>query len=51
LHGLYLHWRKLYEEPYHGITNDGMGSIPLIRQEPVSSNCDFALTIILRHCA
>jgi hypothetical protein len=23
LHGLYLHWRKLFEEPYHGITNDG----------------------------
>jgi hypothetical protein len=51
LHGLYLHWRKLYEEPYHGITNDGMGSIPLVRQEPVSLNCDFALTSILRHCA
>jgi hypothetical protein len=23
LHGLYVHWRKLFEEPYHGITNDG----------------------------
>ncbi|RSL47060.1 hypothetical protein CEP54_013581 [Fusarium duplospermum] len=23
LHGLYLHWRKLFEEPYQGITNDG----------------------------
>lgn len=23
LHGLYMHWRKLFEEPYHGITNDG----------------------------
>lgn len=23
LHALYLHWRKLYEEPYRGITNDG----------------------------
>ncbi|RSM12437.1 hypothetical protein CEP52_002539 [Fusarium oligoseptatum] len=23
LHGLYLHWRKLFEEPYQGITNNG----------------------------
>ncbi|KAL2178708.1 uncharacterized protein P884DRAFT_221203 [Thermothelomyces heterothallicus CBS 202.75] len=23
LHGLYLHWRKLYQEPFKGITNDG----------------------------
>lgn len=23
LHGLYLHWRELYEESFHGITNDG----------------------------
>ncbi|EEU37428.1 uncharacterized protein NECHADRAFT_51556 [Fusarium vanettenii 77-13-4] len=23
LHGLYLHWRRLFEEPYKGITNDG----------------------------
>lgn len=23
LHGLYLHWRKLFNEPYQGITSDG----------------------------
>ena len=23
LHGLYLHWRDLFKEPYKGITNDG----------------------------
>ncbi|KAL2132627.1 hypothetical protein VTI74DRAFT_3566 [Chaetomium olivicolor] len=23
LHGLYLHWRKLFQEPFKGITNDG----------------------------
>jgi hypothetical protein len=23
LHGLYLHWRKLYQQPYQGITSDG----------------------------
>lgn len=23
LHALYLHWKKLYAEPYHGITTDG----------------------------
>ncbi|KAH6619826.1 hypothetical protein B0J18DRAFT_401050 [Chaetomium sp. MPI-SDFR-AT-0129] len=23
LHGLYLHWRKLHQEPFKGITNDG----------------------------
>jgi hypothetical protein len=22
LHGLYLHWRNLFQEPYKGITND-----------------------------
>lgn len=26
LHGLYLHWRKLYQEPFKGITNDGSSS-------------------------
>lgn len=24
LHGLYLHWRKLHQEPFKGITNDGV---------------------------
>ncbi|KAI1428119.1 hypothetical protein F5Y12DRAFT_75143 [Xylaria sp. FL1777] len=24
LHGLYVHWRKLFEEPFKGITNDGV---------------------------
>ncbi|CAJ0550124.1 Ff.00g100540.m01.CDS01 [Fusarium sp. VM40] len=24
LHGLYLHWRKLYQQPYQGITSDGI---------------------------
>ncbi|KAG5744893.1 hypothetical protein H9Q72_003495 [Fusarium xylarioides] len=24
LHGLYLHWRDLFQEPYKGITNDGV---------------------------
>lgn len=23
LHGLFLHWRELFKEPYHGITSDG----------------------------
>ena len=23
LHGLYLHWRKLFQQPYQGITTDG----------------------------
>jgi hypothetical protein len=23
LHGLYLHWRKLFNEPYQGVTSDG----------------------------
>lgn len=23
LHGLYLHWRKLFQDPFKGITNDG----------------------------
>ncbi|KAM7194310.1 Protein of unknown function (DUF3500) domain containing protein [Rhypophila sp. PSN 637] len=23
LHGLYLHWRKLFQEPFKGVTNDG----------------------------
>ncbi|KAK3310389.1 uncharacterized protein B0T15DRAFT_407436 [Chaetomium strumarium] len=23
LHGLYLHWRKLFQEPFRGVTNDG----------------------------
>jgi hypothetical protein len=23
LHGLYLHWLKLFKEPFKGITNDG----------------------------
>jgi hypothetical protein len=32
LHGLYLHWRKLFQEPFRGVTNDGLyfttGSYP-----------------------
>lgn len=24
LHALYLHWRKLFQEPFKGITNDGV---------------------------
>ncbi|KAI1470160.1 uncharacterized protein F4812DRAFT_316106 [Daldinia caldariorum] len=24
LYGLYLHWRKLFEEPFKGVTNDGV---------------------------
>jgi len=24
LHALYLHWRKLFKEPFKGVTNDGM---------------------------
>jgi hypothetical protein len=24
LHGLYIHWRNLLQEPFKGITNDGM---------------------------
>lgn len=24
LHALYLHWRKLLQEPFKGVTNDGM---------------------------
>ena len=24
LHALYMHWMKLFEEPFTGITNDGM---------------------------
>lgn len=24
LHSLYLHWRELYNQPYQGITTDGM---------------------------
>lgn len=24
LHGLYLHWRKLFQEPFRGVTNDGV---------------------------
>ncbi|KAM0306242.1 hypothetical protein HYE67_002252 [Fusarium culmorum] len=24
LHGLYLHWRKLFNEPYQGVTSDGV---------------------------
>jgi len=23
LHGLYLHWRKLFKEPFRGVTSDG----------------------------
>jgi hypothetical protein len=23
LHGLFLHWRKLFQDPFKGITNDG----------------------------
>lgn len=23
LYGLYVHWRKLFEEPFRGVTNDG----------------------------
>lgn len=23
LHGLYLHWRRLLEEPFRGVTTDG----------------------------
>lgn len=26
LHALYLHWRKLFQEPFKGITNDGSRS-------------------------
>jgi hypothetical protein len=32
LHGLYVHWRKLFEEPYHGITNDGEKPLPGSKQ-------------------
>jgi hypothetical protein len=24
LHGLYLHWRNLFQEPFRGVTNDGL---------------------------
>lgn len=24
LHGLYLHWRKLLQEPFKGVTNNGV---------------------------
>lgn len=24
LYGLYVHWRKLFEEPFKGVTSDGM---------------------------
>lgn len=26
LHALYLHWRKLLQEPFKGVTNDGASS-------------------------
>ncbi|KAI1346763.1 hypothetical protein F5Y01DRAFT_297090 [Xylaria sp. FL0043] len=32
LHGLYVHWRKLFQEPFKGVTNDGIvrpGLFPL----------------------
>lgn len=28
LYGLYMHWQKLLQEPYKGITNDGGLSLP-----------------------
>ena len=28
LHGLYLHWRKLFQEPFKGVTNDGVFTSP-----------------------
>lgn len=30
LHALYLHWRKLFGEPFKGITVDGMSSFPFV---------------------
>ena len=32
LHGLYQHWRRLFEEPYKGITNDGNCQNPCWQQ-------------------
>lgn len=29
LYGLYVHWRKLFEEPFKGVTNDGVYSLSL----------------------
>jgi hypothetical protein len=29
LHGLYLHWQNLYQEPFKGVTNDGLSAHPL----------------------
>lgn len=26
LHGLYLHWRNLHQEPFKGVTNDGLSA-------------------------
>jgi hypothetical protein len=49
LHGLYLHWRKLFEEPYHGITNDGMDPSRLSNEKPGLSNRKNVLTSLLRH--
>lgn len=37
LYGLYTHWRKLLQEPFKGITNDGRRLI----------SCPFSLTIPL----
>jgi len=28
LHALYLHWKKLFQEPFKGITNDGTSLPP-----------------------
>ena len=28
LHALYLHWRKLLQEPFKGVTNDGALLLP-----------------------
>ncbi|KAK4250823.1 hypothetical protein C7999DRAFT_28652 [Corynascus novoguineensis] len=52
LHGLYLHWRKLYQEPFKGITNDGRVRPDLFRLQdegmPIEAIVSAAETLLSR---
>ncbi|KAK4044535.1 hypothetical protein C8A01DRAFT_31321 [Parachaetomium inaequale] len=50
LHGLYLHWRNLFQEPFRGVTNDGHIRPDLFRLQdegmPISAIVSAATTLI-----
>jgi hypothetical protein len=33
IHKLYLHWTKLYQEPFKGVTFDGMSALTEVKRK------------------